>query len=91
MLPLAAIILALSPTADVQPIDEPPMVRDELAYLDRFQERLEQVARHDRMVGFAAALIENGEVVATFTSGETALVPRRFGHQDLYGHADRPA
>ena len=73
MLPLAAIVLALSPSAEAQPLDQPPLVRDPLAYLDAFQDRLEQVAGHDRMVGFAAALIEDGEVVATFTSGETAL------------------
>ncbi len=73
MLPLAAIVLALSPTAEAQPLSEPPMMRDPLAYLDVFQERLEQVASHERMVGFAAAIIENGEVVAIHTSGETAL------------------
>jgi beta-lactamase class C len=73
MLPLAAIMLALSPDAGAQPFDAAPIARAEPAYLDVFQERLEQVAGHDRMVGFAAAVIENGEVVAIYTSGETAL------------------
>ena len=73
MLPLAAIVLALSPEAGAQPFDAAPLVRPAPAYLDVFQNRLEQVAGHDRMVGFAAAVIENGDVVAIYTSGETAL------------------
>lgn len=73
MLQLAAIALALSPDADPQPFNAAPLVRPAPAYLDVFQNRLEQVAGHERMVGFAAAVIENGEVVAIYTSGETAL------------------
>jgi len=65
-------------TASLQAVDpgvEDPQIGDvseALDYLDTFRGQLEQVGGHHRMVGFAAALIENGEVVTIYTSGETA-------------------
>jgi beta-lactamase class C len=77
LISLLALALALSPDPNPDGF-EPPMTPAQTsaqppAWLDTFETRLDQVADHERMVGFAAAIIENGEVVATFTSGETAL------------------
>jgi len=73
MNPLVALALALSPDASPDGFEPPMTPAQSPAWLDVFEARLDQVADHERMVGFAAAIIENGEVVATFTSGETAL------------------
>ncbi len=73
MIPLLAAVLALSP--DTDPVGtEPPMAQTPPpAWLEDFRRDVDRVTDHSRMVGFAAAIIENGEVVATFTHGETAL------------------
>jgi beta-lactamase class C len=74
-LPLSVLTLALSDVTASSPAPEPeaPMqaVEQALDYLDAFQLEVADVAHHDRMVGFAAAILENGEPVAIYTSGET--------------------
>jgi beta-lactamase class C len=75
-LPLAVLTLnAAELDAGGPAIPRRPMRADNeaLDYLDAFETRLERVAGHGRMVGFAAAILENGEPVAIYTSGETAL------------------
>ena len=60
---LAGIAMAMSaPEIDLAPPD----------YLDDLTVRLEQASDAERVVGLAAALIENGQVVMIHTSGETA-------------------
>ncbi|XBQ16626.1 MAG: serine hydrolase domain-containing protein [Oceanicaulis sp.] len=61
----AAAAAAASRTAPLVQL-EPP------AYLDTLRERLDQAAGFDKTVGLAAAVIENGEPVLIYTSGETA-------------------
>ncbi len=73
LIPLAAVVLALSPDSDPVSAEPPLMHTPPPAWLEQFRTDVEQVTDHSRMVGFAAAIIENGEVVATFTHGETAL------------------
>ncbi len=71
--PIVAIALALSPQSDPVGIEQPLTAPQPPAWLEEFRSEVDQVTSHGRMVGFAAAVIENGEVVATFTRGETAL------------------
>lgn len=69
------LVLLTAGVQTVDPVAQEPQVGDvteALDYLDTFRGQLEQVGGHHRMVGFAAALIENGEVVTIYTSGETA-------------------
>ncbi len=71
--PIAAVALALSPQPDLTGIEQPRLNPQPPAWIEAFRGDVNQVTSHGRMVGFAAAVIENGEVVAMFTSGETAL------------------
>lgn len=70
--PLIALTLAASDAADVAPeVPAAPDASQALDYLEGFREQIERVAGHERMVGFAAAILENGEPVAIYTAGET--------------------
>ena len=74
-LPLSVLSLALADTSasvSAPETDAPVRAAEEaLDYLDAFQLEVLDVAHHERMVGFAAAILENGEPVAIYTSGET--------------------
>ena len=74
-LPLSVLSLALADTsasARSPDADAPLRAMEEaLDYLDAFQLEVADVAQHERMVGFAAAILENGEPVSIYTSGDT--------------------
>ncbi|MEO1040487.1 MAG: serine hydrolase domain-containing protein [Pseudomonadota bacterium] len=55
-------LAASAPELDLTPPD----------YLEDLRYRLDQAATSERVVGLAAALIENGQVVMVYTSGEAA-------------------
>lgn len=48
----------------------PPREPTPLDYLDPFRQRLEEVSARDYMAGLAVAVIDNGELVMAYTSGE---------------------
>lgn len=48
------------------------LIRSSLPYLQDVRDRLDQAAGAKNMVGLAVAVIENGEPVLVYTSGETA-------------------
>ena len=64
-----AIYAALEPTLMLPPPRRPTG----LDYLDPFRRRVEEVAGRDYMAGLAIAVIENGEPVFVYTSGEEAI------------------
>lgn len=70
---LAAALPAALPSALAEDDLPAPRQRIEYSYLDDLRTRLDMiVAADDRMVGLAAAVIENGEPVFIYTRGETA-------------------
>jgi len=71
LLTLTSADMAASPTGEMRPDLRAEV--EALDYLDAFETQVDRVARHGRMVGFAAAILENGEPVAIYTAGETAL------------------
>lgn len=79
---LAATMLAgQTPAPDISAEDSPAeapvapeaaVIAAEPPWLAEFREHLQVVADHPRSVGLAVAIIDNGEVVLTHVSGETA-------------------
>ncbi|WP_421785435.1 serine hydrolase domain-containing protein [Hyphobacterium sp.] len=63
-----AVLAAMEPTL----VMTPPRFDPQLAYLNAFRQRLEEVAARDYMAGLAVAVIDQGELVMVYTAGEVA-------------------
>ena len=61
-----------APAVESEIIAEALAAPSEPEWLDAFRARLDQAAREDKVVGLAAAVIENGRTVLVYTHGETA-------------------
>lgn len=61
------------PTLASEPASQDVSIAAEPPWITAFREKLELVDQHPRSVGLAVAIIDNGEVVFTHVSGETAL------------------
>lgn len=72
----AATLLAQAaspPALESEPGPEAVTIAAEAPWITEFREKLALVDQHPRAVGLALAIIDNGEIVFTHVSGETAL------------------